>query len=352
MTAVTNCPIEPKHNKSSSVYVLCEREPEYISEGECTDKANTGIETAHSTISDQDTVYDTQSMRGQCGGSQQDEFETRCIVERYGLMLTAESVSNRVITDSRTLLYRIRISFTLNSGEQETIEHVIMCGVRGCATRVWFTRSLEEREFLLSPREDMSVRGAVCHTEERDIGGGVFVVINVDDEDWVAGGVKRERVEEGGGGLGEEEGGIREGRRGGINGWMSLGVLGILGGGWRRWGMERVDFDKMVWYVVKFEEEVELVICGDGVVFGVGVSWMPKLNIRNRQVYWYKLRYPNGKGRKSLWIFIAKLPKTSSGYDTIWVIVDRLTKSAHLLPMKETDKMEKLTRLYLKEVFI
>ncbi|GJY71744.1 putative reverse transcriptase domain-containing protein [Tanacetum coccineum] len=32
------------------------------------------------------------------------------------------------------------------------------------------------------------------------------------------------------------------------------------------------------------------------------------------------------------------------------VIVDRLTKSAHFLPMKETDKMEKLTRLYLKEV--
>ncbi|GJV79896.1 reverse transcriptase domain-containing protein [Tanacetum coccineum] len=49
--------------------------------------------------------------------------------------------------------------------------------------------------------------------------------------------------------------------------------------------------------------------------------------------------------------FITKLPKTSSGYDTIWVIVDRLTKSAHFLPIKETDKMERLTRLYLKEVF-
>ncbi|GKA74423.1 putative reverse transcriptase domain-containing protein [Tanacetum coccineum] len=48
--------------------------------------------------------------------------------------------------------------------------------------------------------------------------------------------------------------------------------------------------------------------------------------------------------------FITKLPKTSSGYDTIWVIVDRLTKSAHFLPMKETDTMERLTRLYLKEV--
>ncbi|GKE41230.1 putative reverse transcriptase domain-containing protein [Tanacetum coccineum] len=48
--------------------------------------------------------------------------------------------------------------------------------------------------------------------------------------------------------------------------------------------------------------------------------------------------------------FITKLPRTSSGYDTIWVIVDRLTKSAHFLPMRENDPMEKLTRLYMKEV--
>ncbi|KAI3682772.1 hypothetical protein L1987_83010 [Smallanthus sonchifolius] len=48
--------------------------------------------------------------------------------------------------------------------------------------------------------------------------------------------------------------------------------------------------------------------------------------------------------------FITKLPKTSSGYDTIWVIVDRLTKSAHFLPMKETDKTEKLAKLYIKEI--
>ncbi|GKA37098.1 putative reverse transcriptase domain-containing protein [Tanacetum coccineum] len=48
--------------------------------------------------------------------------------------------------------------------------------------------------------------------------------------------------------------------------------------------------------------------------------------------------------------FVTKLPKTTTGQDTIWVIVDRLTKSAHFLPMKETDSMEKLTRQYLKEV--
>ncbi|GJT48980.1 putative reverse transcriptase domain-containing protein [Tanacetum coccineum] len=48
--------------------------------------------------------------------------------------------------------------------------------------------------------------------------------------------------------------------------------------------------------------------------------------------------------------FVTKLPKTSTGQNTIWVIVDQLTKYAHFLPMKETDSMEKLSRKYLKEV--
>nr|GEV57048.1 putative reverse transcriptase domain-containing protein [Tanacetum cinerariifolium] len=48
--------------------------------------------------------------------------------------------------------------------------------------------------------------------------------------------------------------------------------------------------------------------------------------------------------------FITKLSRTSSGYDTIWVIVNRQTKSAYFLPMRENDPMEKLTRLYMKEV--
>nr|GEW73992.1 putative reverse transcriptase domain-containing protein [Tanacetum cinerariifolium] len=48
--------------------------------------------------------------------------------------------------------------------------------------------------------------------------------------------------------------------------------------------------------------------------------------------------------------FMSGLPRTPSWYDTIWVIVDRLTKSAHFLPMKKMDRVEKLTQLYLKEV--
>ncbi|GJX07840.1 putative reverse transcriptase domain-containing protein [Tanacetum coccineum] len=39
--------------------------------------------------------------------------------------------------------------------------------------------------------------------------------------------------------------------------------------------------------------------------------------------------------------FVTKLPRTSSGHDTIWVIVDRLTKSAHFLPMRKDYKMER-----------
>ncbi|GJQ98385.1 putative reverse transcriptase domain-containing protein [Tanacetum coccineum] len=43
--------------------------------------------------------------------------------------------------------------------------------------------------------------------------------------------------------------------------------------------------------------------------------------------------------------FITKLPKSSQGFDTIWVIVDRLTKSAHFLPIRENDPLDKLAKL-------
>ncbi|GJR26489.1 putative reverse transcriptase domain-containing protein [Tanacetum coccineum] len=48
--------------------------------------------------------------------------------------------------------------------------------------------------------------------------------------------------------------------------------------------------------------------------------------------------------------FVTKLPKTPQGHDTIWVIVDRLTKSAIFTSMRETDSTEKIARLYIKEV--
>ncbi|GJQ93277.1 putative reverse transcriptase domain-containing protein [Tanacetum coccineum] len=48
--------------------------------------------------------------------------------------------------------------------------------------------------------------------------------------------------------------------------------------------------------------------------------------------------------------FITKLPKSSQGFDTIWVIVDQLIKSAHFLPIRENDPLDKLARLYLNKI--
>ncbi|GJX59464.1 reverse transcriptase domain-containing protein [Tanacetum coccineum] len=47
---------------------------------------------------------------------------------------------------------------------------------------------------------------------------------------------------------------------------------------------------------------------------------------------------------------VTKLTRTNSGHDSIWVIVDRLTKFAHFLPMRKDYKMDRLARLYLNEI--
>ncbi|GJT12328.1 putative reverse transcriptase domain-containing protein [Tanacetum coccineum] len=59
---------------------------------------------------------------------------------------------------------------------------------------------------------------------------------------------------------------------------------------------------------------------------------------------------PEWKWERITMDFVTKLLRTSSGYDTIWVIVDRLTKSAYFLPMREDCKMDMLDRLYLNEI--
>ncbi|GKG04958.1 putative reverse transcriptase domain-containing protein, partial [Tanacetum coccineum] len=63
-----------------------------------------------------------------------------------------------------------------------------------------------------------------------------------------------------------------------------------------------------------------------------------------------KPEIPVWKWQRITMDLVSELPRTPSGYDTIWVIVNRLTKSAHFLPMKKTDSMDKLTQLYVKEV--
>ena len=48
--------------------------------------------------------------------------------------------------------------------------------------------------------------------------------------------------------------------------------------------------------------------------------------------------------------FVIGLPRTQRQHDAIWVIVDRLTKFAHFLPINVEDSLEKLAQLYVDEI--
>ena len=48
--------------------------------------------------------------------------------------------------------------------------------------------------------------------------------------------------------------------------------------------------------------------------------------------------------------FVTSLPWTQRKHDVLWVIVDRLTKSAHFLPVNAEDSLEKLAQLYVDEI--
>ena len=62
------------------------------------------------------------------------------------------------------------------------------------------------------------------------------------------------------------------------------------------------------------------------------------------------IQIPEWKWEDIAMDFIIGLPKTTNGFDAIWVIIDRLTKSAHFLPIRVTSSMEQLAELYVQEV--
>ncbi|GKA55704.1 putative reverse transcriptase domain-containing protein [Tanacetum coccineum] len=96
----------------------------------------------------------------------------------------------------------------------------------------------------------------------------------------------------------------------------------------------------------------------DGTLCLNGRSWLPcygdlrtvKLNIKGTSgLLVHKI--PEWKWDNITMDFVTKLPKTSQGYNTIWVIVDRLTKSVIFTPMRETDSSGSiLARNVTKEV--
>ncbi|GKA52385.1 putative reverse transcriptase domain-containing protein [Tanacetum coccineum] len=97
----------------------------------------------------------------------------------------------------------------------------------------------------------------------------------------------------------------------------------------------------------------------DGTLCLNGRSWLPCYgDLRSVVMHEsHKSKYsihPNMKSDiatyVSKFLTCAKLPKSSQGFDTIWVIMDRLTKSAHFLPIRENDPLDKLARLYLNRI--
>ena len=62
------------------------------------------------------------------------------------------------------------------------------------------------------------------------------------------------------------------------------------------------------------------------------------------------LPIPVWKWEKITMDFVTGLPRTQRQHDAIWVIIDRLTKSAHFLPVNVEDSLEKLDQLYVDEI--
>jgi hypothetical protein len=49
-------------------------------------------------------------------------------------------------------------------------------------------------------------------------------------------------------------------------------------------------------------------------------------------------------------VFIVGFPRTRAGYDSIWVVVNRLTKAAHFIPVKTTYNTAVLAELYMSKI--
>jgi hypothetical protein len=62
---------------------------------------------------------------------------------------------------------------------------------------------------------------------------------------------------------------------------------------------------------------------------------------------YYPLQVPEWKWEEIDMDFIVGLPRTQSGYDSIWMIVDRLTKVAQFIPVKTTYSGPQLAELYM-----
>lgn len=66
----------------------------------------------------------------------------------------------------------------------------------------------------------------------------------------------------------------------------------------------------------------------------------------------WPLDIPEWKSNFNSMDFVVGLPHTQSGYDSSWVVISKLTKSAHFLPVRTTYNAPKLAKLFIKEIVI
>nr|GEX43059.1 hypothetical protein [Tanacetum cinerariifolium] len=113
----------------------------------------------------------------------------------------------------------------------------------------------------------------------------------------------------------------------------------------------------------------DMVVYNDASYFGLGCVLMSRqyflekkdLNMRKRRWldllkdYDCKIRYHFDKANmladeKIRMDFVTKLPRTTKKHDVIWVIADRLTKSAHFILIWENTLVHKLVKIYVNEI--
>ncbi|GKC80359.1 putative reverse transcriptase domain-containing protein [Tanacetum coccineum] len=128
----------------------------------------------------------------------------------------------------------------------------------------------------------------------------------------------------------------------------------------RRWIDLFSDYD----YEIRYHPDEQMECRSDGAWYYLDRIWVPLTgNVRTMIMDKpYKSKYSVHPGADKMyydlrdmywWPGMKKdIALTRSGHDAIWVIVDRLTKSAYFLPMHEDYKMDRLARLYLNEIVV
>ena len=63
------------------------------------------------------------------------------------------------------------------------------------------------------------------------------------------------------------------------------------------------------------------------------------------------IRIPEWKWDRITMDFVVRFPLTGRKHDSVWVVVDQLTKSAHFLPVRTDYSLDNLVELYIKKIF-